>query len=725
MNIFIEKFGGQKRWVIYKLEKVGGKITKVPYSINGSKASSIDYSTWSTYEDCKKVSDNVGIMFGNKKTLLGVDIDKVMKDNVIVHEDKEKILKFITEADTYCEISPSGTGFHLFFEMEEGFDLKANRKGIYECYTTGRYFTFTGNVYGIEKPVRKISIKVAEEILSIIGYPWNKDETKKIEKPIHFEDSLDDDILLEKIFGAINGKEVKALYDGDITKYNNDQSSADMALCSHLAYWTRKDPSQMERIWLGSPLGMRMKTASRKDYRDRTISNAIKNCTQIYTNPGKETIEQVKELDLLNTIGAKGVVKITQCTENIVRILHGNPEFKGTIKFDEFKNVLYIKDKQMEDHDVLYIQTRIQVLYPDLSKVSKDMVYDAMMKVAHDNTFDSAKEYLLSLKWDGEKRVDNWLTMTYHTPNDIYHRTVGANWLKGLVKRIMIPGCKFDHVLVLEGEQGIKKSTSLMVLGRDWHVETTMSTDNKDFFMMFQGKAIIEFSEGETLNRTEVKRMKAIITTQSDKYRPAYGRLSVDYPRRCVFAMTTNADEYLKDETGNRRWLPVKCMGVADVEWLEQNRDQLFAEAYQRVMVDQETTWEFPEEEMKAEQDKRRIHDPWEDIILEWYYSLSESDKMMGVAVQDVWEKAINKGSYSVKPIQRFEEMNIGDVLKRILKLEKRRSVLNGQRASRYFPPDAPEITMEVERSRPVVKDNLSEFVKEMKTPNNLPLDEF
>lgn len=264
-----------------------------------------------------------------------------------------------------------------------------------------------------------------------------------------------------------------------------------------------------------------------------------------------------------------------------------------------------------------------------------------------------------------------------------------------------------------------------MVLGRDWHVETTMSTDNKDFFMMFQGKAIIEFSEGETLNRTEVKRMKAIITTQSDKYRPAYGRLSVDYPRRCVFAMTTNADEYLKDETGNRRWLPVKCIGVADVEWLEQNRDQLFAEAYQRVMVDKETTWEFPEEEMKAEQDKRRIHDPWEDIILEWYYSLSESDKMMGVAVQDVWEKAINKGSYSVKPIQRFEEMNIGDVLKRILKLEKRRSVLNGQRASRYFPPDAPEITMETEQSRPVVKDNLDEFVREMKTTSKLPLDEF
>lgn len=722
MNPLVKKFGKEKIWLTWKLQVRNGKPTKVPYSVYGGMAKSTDPNTWCTFDDVK--DKNKGIVLSDKK-LICIDIDHCLENKEIIGEEKEKILNFISSLNSYVEFSPSMTGLHCFFTVKEPLDLKANRKGIFEVYNIGRYMTYTGIPFNEEKEIRELSHKTAEEILSIIGYPWNKTETKTIERPAQFSNTLDDSTLLEKMFGAVNGVEVKALYDGDISKYNNDKSSADMALCSHLAYWTRKDPSQMERIWLGSPLGMRMKTASRKDYRDRTISNAIKNCTQIYTNPGKETIEQVKELDLLNTIGAKGVVKITQCTENIVRILHGNPEFKGTIKFDEFKNVLCIKDKQMEDHDVLYIQTRIQVLYPDLSKVSKDMVYDAMIKVAHDNTFDSAKEYLLSLKWDGEKRVDNWLIMTYHTPNDIYHRTVGANWLKGLVKRIMIPGCKFDHVLVLEGEQGIKKSTSLMVLGRDWHVETTMSTDNKDFFMMFQGKAIIEFSEGETLNRTEVKRMKAIITTQSDKYRPAYGRLSVDYPRRCVFAMTTNADEYLKDETGNRRWLPVKCIGVADVEWLEQNRDQLFAEAYQRVMVDKETTWEFPEEEMKAEQDKRRIHDPWEDIILEWYYSLSESDKMMGVAVQDVWEKAINKGSYSVKPIQRFEEMNIGDVLKRILKLEKRRSVLNGQRASRYFPPDAPEITMETEQSRPVVKDNLDEFVREMKTTSKLPLDEF
>ena len=190
-----------------------------------------------------------------------------------------------------------------------------------------------------------------------------------------------------------------------------------------------------------------------------------------------------------------------------------------------------------------------------------------------------------------------------------------------MVKRIVFPGCKFDYVLVLEGEQGIKKSMSLAVLGGNWHSETTMSTDNKDFFMQFAGKAIIEFSEGETLSRTEVKRMKAIITVQSDRYRVPFDRMTQDFPRRCVFAMTTNQSEYLKDETGNRRWLPVAVVAEeANIEWLQANRDQLFAEAYSRVLAG-EKIYEFPKEETERQQAARMIHDPNADLVAEWYYN--------------------------------------------------------------------------------------------------------
>jgi len=699
MNPLIKKYKNSKIWLTWKLQEREGKKTKVPYMMNGQMAKSTDPNTWATFDEIK--TENKGIVLHDKK-LSCIDIDHCLVNGEIQSPEKETITRFLLKLNSYVEVSPSGTGLHCFFETKEPLELKANRKGAFEIYNSGRYMTFTGIPFGIEEDVKVLTTKQAEDVLSILGYPWENKEVKRIVSQPSATPSMADQEVIDRMFKAKNGADIRTLYEGGISKYNNDESSADLALCSHLAFWTGCNATQMESIWVGSPLGSRAKTVQRKDYRDRTISNAIKNCKEVYKKPEAvvKKEEAIKELELLVKVTEKGTL-IIACLENITRILQGHQEFKDTIKYDEFTNVLFYKDKLMEDHHVLKVQARIQVLFPDLVKVSKDMVYDAMMKVARDNTFDSAIDYLKGLKWDGIPRVNSWLAKTYNTEDDKLHQAIGSNWLKGLVKRIVIPGCKFDHVLVLEGEQGTKKSTSLMVLGRDWHVETTMSTDSKDFFMMFQGKAIIEFSEGETLSRTETKRMKAIITTQSDKYRPAYGRLSIDFKRRCVFAMTTNADEYLKDETGNRRWLPVKCHGVANIEWLEENRDQLFAEAYQRVIVKNETTWEFPDDLIKEAQELRRIHDPWEEQICEWYYELPQREKELGISVGEVYSKAIHKGAnFAVKPIARFEEMNISDVLNRVLKLERRRSTLAGIRSYRYYPTGAPQITMEVEKER-------------------------
>jgi hypothetical protein len=213
-----------------------------------------------------------------------------------------------------------------------------------------------------------------------------------------------------------------------------------------------------------------------------------------------------------------------------------------------------------------------------------------------------------------------------------------------------------------------------------------MSTETKDFFMQFNAKTIIEFSEGETLSRTEVKRMKAIITTQSDKYRAPYERVSKDHPRRCVFAMTTNSSEYLKDETGNRRWLPVETLlPEANLEWLEANRDQLFAEAYERVIVKKETIWEFPKEETMATQNSRRISDPNTELVSDWYYnSLNENDRRNGITILQVHINAF--GNQFSKKMTKFEEMSIANILRDDLKLQKKQTMLNDIRAVRWFP---------------------------------------
>ncbi len=706
----IDKYGKEKRWVNWKLIERDGKKTKIPYMTKTKPASSTDPETWNDYDSVATALDNgsnrfsgVGIVLHDEK-LICIDIDHVIEDGKVFSPIAEKILDLLKAADSFTEISQSGTGLHIFLEVMTPFIPLVNKKAPFEIYSNGRYIATTNIPYQNKVlPIRTIEQSELLQILSTIGYPWGKVEVSNDIAPSATgslsveQEALTDDALLEKMFKSKNGEEVRKIYNGDASGHENDESKADMSLVSHFAFWTRKDADQMERLWMGSPLGKREKTQKRKDYRDRTIRNAIAACKEVYTIAEGRLIMESPLLDLLSLIDSKGNKVYIQNTENMARILRKYPLFAGKFRYDTFRNVMEIRDESGDwrsviDSDAITIQTKISIFFPYFGRVGKEMVYDAIVHVSRENTFDSAIEYVKSIKWDGVARLDTWLCSTFNVPDDVYHKAVASNWMKGLVGRIVFPGSKFDYVLVLEGEQGTKKSTSLNVLGQinskyNIHVETTMSTDSKDFFMQFQGKAIIEFSEGETLSRTEVKRMKAIITTQSDKYRPAYGRTSEDFPRRCVFAMTTNQSEYLKDETGNRRWLPVACEGVANIEWLKENKDQLYAEAYHRVVNLKETTYEFPEEETKAAQTSRRISDPNVELIMNWYINNCElRQKELGVSVQDVYSGAfLGNFSSNGKGMPRAMEMIIASTLQDDLKLTKKRTSLKGVQAVRYF----------------------------------------
>jgi predicted P-loop ATPase len=680
----------QNRWVVWNLEEVNGRNTKVPYSVNGKKASSTDPSTWTTYEKAKAASEffsGIGVIFTPEKTLLGIDIDHVLEDGKIIGDERARITRLIKDASTYTEISPSGTGLHLYLGIESALSLEGNRRAPYEAYTSGRFFTFTENSYHARpKPIRSVSKEEALSLLQSIGYPW-KNEPITAPTVIGAKNVFTDEELTSRMFASRNGAKILALWDGDTSEYEGDESRADAALLHHLAFWSQKDSEQMERLWLSSPLGSREKTAKRKDYRTRSITNAIETCKEVYTAPNAG-------IDFLFSLTAKGDKVFSKNTENVYRAIQQHPKLANTVRFDAFKNRIEVKHNEkwnaLIDSDVIYIQTHLSILFQFLRTVGKDMVFDALVKVAKDNTIDSGADFIRTLVWDQTPRLDQWLTNTYGTSDDTYHRAVASNWLKGLVKRIIQPGCKFDYVLVLEGEQGVKKSTSLGVLGAipsgdNWHVESTMSTDNKDFFMQFEGKAIIEFSEGETLSRTEVKKMKSIITTAVDRYRPSYGRVSEDFPRRCVFAMTTNQDEYLKDETGNRRWLPVRVvLPEANVQWLADNRDQLLAEAYTRVITNHETTYEFPREETLAQQSARRISDPNEDRVIEWYYNdphLTDTMRDEGITVQQVYTFALS----GLGQMRRYDEQNIAGILREKLKLTRVRRSIGGTQQWRWI----------------------------------------
>jgi predicted P-loop ATPase len=694
-----EDYKNKKIWLNWKPVKKDGKITKVPIG------SSTDPATWTTYD---KLDPKLGkgIVFSREKLLLGIDIDNCLnKDTKEIEHDKITAIEtLIEQADTYTEISPSGTGLHLFLALANPFTPIVNKKSPFEIYTSGRFFTVTNNPFDGDKPVRLVTMPELESILSIIGYPWGK--TTSLETISETASNLSDGDILNKMFSSKNGEKIKALYNGDLSQHNGDHSLADSALCSHLAFWTGGNRDSIERLWVSSPLGNREKT-KRKDYIKSTIDHTLSKIKNFYKPPYDN-----KDLDLLYQLSPKKDIIYTLNTENICRILRKHPDFQGRFRYDVFKNLFEIRDsgkwREFEGNtDAVAILTEISILFSFFQKVGKEMVYDAIIKVSKENTIDSASDFIKSIVWDKAPRLDKWLNVVYGAPDDILHRAIGSNWIKGLVKRIIEPGCKFDFVLVLEGEQGVKKSTSLAVLGKDWHVETTMSTESKDFFMQFEGKAIIEFSEGETLSRTEVKRMKAIITMQSDKYRPPYERVSRDFPRRCVFAMTTNQSEYLKDETGNRRWLPVRVtLPHANIDWLQNNREQLFAEAYHRIFNLNETIYEFPEKEILEAQQERRIRDPNEGLIANWYYNdITKETRDAGITVFQVYRDALH-GKYPSKTMNKYEEMSICYVLKDSLKLIKKQTSQNGIRQMKWYNPKEERVKTEEE----VLEDAVYKF---------------
>jgi predicted P-loop ATPase len=228
------------------------------------------------------------------------------------------------------------------------------------------------------------------------------------------------------------------------------------------------------------------------------------------------------------------------------------------------------------------------------------------------------REYLAGLKWDGIPRLDRWLTTYLGVEDSTYAREVGLRVLLAGVARARNPGCKFDEMMILEGAQGAKKSSALAVLAgkAEWFTDTVpLGADERRFMESVAGKWIVEASELRGMKRGEVEALKATLSRQVDRARLAYARLPVDRPRQCILIGTTNAEEYLRDGSGNRRFWPVK-VGEVKLDELVRDRDQLWAEAAHRqargeaIHMDP-AIWAAAQ----VEQASRQARDPFADAL--------------------------------------------------------------------------------------------------------------
>lgn len=324
--------------------------------------------------------------------------------------------------------------------------------------------------------------------------------------------------------------------------------------------------------------------------------------------------------------------------DNAIAVLQRHPRFAGRIWYDTFHQEIMTtwdcdEPRQWVDADRLRVATVFQREF-GLVKFGDEIVDKAAIAAAHADQRDELRDWLQSLRWDGTPRLDDWLQRAVGAPDDEYHNAIGRNFIVSMVARGLVPGCKADTMPVFEGAQGAGKSRLLAILGGKYYAELTESLDTKDFFVVIQGKWLVEIAELDAFRRTDVTRIKQVLSSQQDRCRLPYAKRAVDLPRRVAFAGTTNEHEYLRDATGARRFWPLTVASI-DHEWLQSNRVQLFAEAVERFR-DGATWWEVPTEAAKAQTDARRETDAWEPAIADWCIGHREvlvSDVLAGIGV--------------------------------------------------------------------------------------------
>jgi putative DNA primase/helicase len=297
-------------------------------------------------------------------------------------------------------------------------------------------------------------------------------------------------------------------------------------------------------------------------------------------------------------------------------ILENHSRMANRFSYNEFNDQIYVMDRRFEDEDITETQLWLHRVYG--VRVGKDSVYDLIVRQAKSKRFHPLQEYLLGLEWDGVSRLETLLQTYWGVQDTELLKEIGLRWAISCVARAIMPGAKVDTVLILCGPQGAYKSTSLRVLAGDgWFSDSHLDISRKESYELIHssGVWIWEMAENYALNKSDVNNAKMFLSAQSDRFRPSYGRTPITRQRSVVFVSTTNEPSFLTDGSGNRRYWPVN-IGQVDLEGLERDRDQIWAEAMHLLRND-EPWWldESFEMDLFEYQEEFVIEDPWEIAV--------------------------------------------------------------------------------------------------------------
>lgn len=559
---------------------------------------------------------NVGIICGQ---VLGIDID--ILDKSIVDEISKLIFGYFGPLPQRTGRAPKT----LFVVKTDSIITKKEAKstiGKVEILATGQQFIgFGQHPDGFE-------------------YVWNQPLPRTIRNLVTVTEEELDSLLAEikAIYktNGINVKDTTRKTDTPVNTPNLDKAEA-------LSLLSKIDASDYD-VWLRVGMALKHELGDEGFKHWVEWSSTAKNfsekaCTKRWKGfKGDITFRTIayyaktnlEELPLLRT--QKNDIKVTFYNAKVLlEYLYGPEAFR----YNVMKERSEVYNEAVST--VLLLKLREKLAKTFRIEFSQQNIADAVYSLADGLRFDPARDYLLSLKWDNNKRIETWLKDYAGVEDSAYSRQVAKKFLIAAVARVLKPGCKVDTVLILEGRQGIYKSTLLrnLVPESEWFSDSIPSNlHDKDAILYARNAWIIEIQEFERIIRKDESDItKTFFSISQDTIRRPYQALPEELPRRCIFAGSTNKGKYLRDATGNRRYWPVVANECKPLE-IAKVRDQLWAEAVYEY-TNGAIWWIEANDPVFLEQQSERLEvDPYEDILRDFFDECSDKK----LTTQDIWE---------------------------------------------------------------------------------------
>jgi hypothetical protein len=634
--------------------------------------------------------DGVGFAFLPGDGLLGIDLDGVI--DPATGEQSERMQAICSACASYAEFSPSGTGVHIICRLPDDLaqrweaegrrlTFKSNKVGV-EVFHGRQFFTWTGDRYGDEDlaPIDETVFRRLYATVEAARKPAKPSTPPAASPPPQQQPlggkqrSLAETVALaEEAIGFVDPGEYQIWIDIGMA------CKAGLGAAGYLVWdaWSARSPKYAgpedtakrwagfnpEQIGIGSLFALAeqggwvspWEKAKARKSRSKPAAASMPppndapppfddmppDATQAPAGaPAGPPPDEAWERRLLYKKG-----DVSACLANAELVLSHMPEWDGVIGYDLFAERTVFRKRlpfdigagdsgEWTDHldttSAIHLQRAWQVEF------SPTTVGQAVEVLARRHRFHPVRDALAALpSWDGIRRNPKWLSDFLGVEQTEYTARVGTFFLRGMIKRVMEPGCKFDYCLVLEGEQGRGKSTVARILSWHWFCDTDLDLSNKDSLMALPGHWVYEIAELGSLMKAEERKQKSFLSRQEDEYRPPYGKRLIKAPRQSVFIGTTNEDEYLKDATGGRRFWPVKVGEEIDLEGLRNCLELMLAEALHDYHQG-ERCWPTRAEQdelFTPEQAKRGMPEPFDDFLYKFV-----QDQVTRFSMKDVAE---------------------------------------------------------------------------------------